>query len=110
MNWNILYTAGARRDLRNIYEYIAYDLLVPDKAEEQTRGIMREIRALEAMPMRYLLYDEEPWYSARLRFLVVDRYLVFYMPNESKNTVNIVRIMYGGRDIRRQLSEAAVEY
>lgn len=27
MSWDIVYTAKARRDLRNIYEYIAYDLL-----------------------------------------------------------------------------------
>lgn len=27
-----------------------------------------------------------------------------------KNTVSIVRIMYGGRDIRRQLNETKIEY
>jgi len=27
----------------------------------------------------------------------------FYLPIESKNVVTIIRIMYGGRDIERQL-------
>ena len=30
MSFEVKYTARARQDLRNIYEYIAYDLLVPE--------------------------------------------------------------------------------
>lgn len=51
MSWNIVYTAGARRDLRDIYEYIADELLVPETAAGQTRRIMKEIRSLVEMPM-----------------------------------------------------------
>lgn len=109
MSWDIVYTAGARRDLRDIYEYIAYGLLVPDTAAGQTQRIMKEIRALGKMPMRFRLYEEEPWHSKGLRFFSVDNYLVFYLPDETQNTVSIVRIMYGGRDIHRQLSETKVE-
>jgi plasmid stabilization system protein ParE len=47
MSWDIVYTAGARRDLRDIYEYIAYELLVPETAAGQTQRIMKEIRALD---------------------------------------------------------------
>ena len=110
MSWDIVYTDGARRDLRNIYEYIAYELLVPETAAGQTQRIMKEIRALEEMPMRYRLYEGEPWHSEGLRFFSVDNYLVFYQPDETKKTVSIVRIMYGGRDIRRQLSETEMKY
>lgn len=110
MNWNIMYTAGARRDLRDIYEYIAYGLFAPEAATRQMQRIIKEIRALDEMPMRFQLYEEEPWHSEGLRFFPVDNYLVFYLPDETKNTVGIVRIMYGGRDIRRQLSETEIEY
>ncbi len=110
MSWNIVYTARARRDLRDIYEHIAYELLVPETAAGQTQRIMKEIRALDEMPMRFQLYEEEPWHSEGLRFLPVDNYLVFYLPDEIKNTVSIVRIMYGGRDIRTQLNETEMEY
>ena len=87
MSWNIVYSEQARKDLRNIFEYIAYELLVPDD-----------------MPLRHHLYEEEPWHSMGIRFFPVDNYLVFYLPNETEGIVNIVRIMYGGRDIRKQLS------
>ena len=109
MRYQILYTAGAKRDLRGIYSYIAEELLVPDTAAGQVQRIMKEIRSLEEMPMRYRLYDDEPWHDLGLRFFPVDNYLVFYLPDENTNTVRIVRIMYGGRDIRRQLDET-IEY
>lgn len=105
MRWNVVYSAQARSDLRNIYEYIAYDLLVPETAAGQTRRIMKEIRALDEMPMRHPLYKDEPWNSQGVRYVPVDNYLVFYLPVEPKNTVNIIRIMYGGRDICNQLIE-----
>ncbi len=104
MSWNVVYSAQAHQDLRNIYKYIAYELLVPETAAEQTRRIMKEIRFLDEMPMRYHLYDDEPWNSQGVRYFPVDNYLVFYLPDEIKNTVNIIRIMYGGRDVHRQLS------
>ena len=106
MNWKVEYSSRARQDLRDIYEYIAYDLLTRDTASKQTGRIMKEIHSLEKMPLRCRLYDEEPWHSQGLRFFPVNHYLVFYLTNEAKHTVTVIRIMYGGRDISRQLSEA----
>ncbi|MDD3363124.1 MAG: type II toxin-antitoxin system RelE/ParE family toxin [Hespellia sp.] len=105
MSWRIVYSLQARQDLRSIFEYIFNELCAPDTAANQSRRIMKSIRDLEEMPLRYRLYEDEPWNSMGLRFFPVDNYLVFYLPNETKNAVNIVRIMYGGRDIRKQLNE-----
>ena len=41
MSMNIVYTLAARQDLRDIYEYIAYTLLVPDTARSLTDRIPR---------------------------------------------------------------------
>ena len=109
MSSGVIYSARARQDLRNIYEYISYDLLVPETATRQTRRIMKEIRSLDEIPMRHRLYDDEPWHSQGVRFFPVDNYLVFYLPDETKNTVYIVRIIYSGRDIKKQLSETTLE-
>lgn len=109
MSYKIVYTAKARRDLRNIYEYIAYDLCASETVARQIQRIMKGIRALEKMPMRFRLYEEEPWHSVGLRFFPVDSYLVFYLSNEEDKLVSIVRIMYDGRDVCRQLSETTRE-
>ena len=105
MIYDVVYSAEARQDLRDIYEYIAYELLVPEIAAGQVDRIMKAARSLEQMPMRHRLYEEEPWHSQGLRFLPVDNYLIFYLPDETNNVVNIIRIMYGGRDVKKQLSE-----
>ena len=105
MSCTVEYTRAAREDLRNIYEYIAYDLLAPEAAAGQVRRIMRNINALNELPARYSLYKEEPWHSKGLRFFPVDNYLIFYFHREALNTVTIVRIMYGGRDIKNQLDK-----
>lgn len=65
---------------------------------------MAAIRKLDTMLNRNRLYEEEPWHSRGLRFFPVDNYLVFYKTNDENEIVYIVRIMYRGRDVRKQLS------
>ena len=101
----IVYTLTARQDLHSIYEYISSKLLAPDAARNTTERIMASIRTLEAMPERNPLYKEEPWHSRGVRFIPVRNYLVFYTINNEADTVSIVRIMYGARDISHQLEE-----
>lgn len=50
MNYTVNYSEKARLDLRSIYEYIAYELLVPDTASKQIGKIIKSIRSLEKMP------------------------------------------------------------
>ena len=105
MRMKIVYTHKARQDLREIYEYIAFTLLVPETARSLTDKIMSEVRSLEEFPERNPLYKDEPWHSQGVRFLPVKNYLVFYTVKMESETVSIARIMYGGRDISRQLGE-----
>ena len=90
----IVYTFRARQDLRDIYEYIAFTLLVPETASKITDKIMEMIRALDSMPDRNPLYKEESWHSKGVRFL-----------DHPADMVSIARIMYVGRDIRHQQNE-----
>ena len=60
---------SARHDIREIYQYIAYHLCQLEAASRQINHIIEEIRSLEFMPMRYKLYEEEPWNSMGLRVL-----------------------------------------
>lgn len=106
MSWKVVYSGQARQDLRDIYEYISYHLLEPETAKKQVRRIRDEICALDHMPLRYRVFDEEPWRGQGVRFFPVNNYLVFYWPDETALTVTIVRIMYGGRDVSRQLMES----
>ena len=101
--WKVVYTEQAEYDLRGIYEYIAFSLLEPEIAKNQTRRIMNAVAKLSQMPLRCHLYEKEPWHSKGLRVLQVDNYLTFYLPLEAQKTVAVIRVMYGGRNIEEQL-------
>ena len=101
----IVYTFKARKDLRSIYEYIAFTLLVPEAAKNTVEKIITTIRSLESMPERNPIYKEEPWYSFGVHFIPVRNYLVFYTINSEAQTIYISRIVFGGRDISHQLDE-----
>lgn len=107
--WKVVYTEQAERDLHTIFEYIAFSLLEPEIAENQSRRIMEAIAKLNKMPLRYPLYEKEPLNSKGLRVLPVDNYLAFYLPVETQTTVAVIRIMYGGRDIEEKLRQMEVE-
>ncbi len=102
-DWTVVYSEHAENDLRGIYEYIAFSLLEPGIARNQTRRIMDAAAKLSLMPLHHRLYEKEPWHSKGLRVLPVDNYLVFYLPVEAQKTVVVVRIMYGGRNVGEQL-------
>lgn len=103
MSYKVIYTQEAEQDLVNIYRYIAINLQVPETAKKQTDRIMTAIEGLNEFPLRHKLYQEDPWHSKGLRILPVDNYVVFYIALEQKNTVVIVRIMYGGRNIDMEI-------
>lgn len=105
MNWEVKFTDRARRDLRNILEYIAHELKEPEIAVALIRTITNEILSLNQMPLRYGVYSEEPWKSQGLRWFPIKKYFVFYYANESENTVYVVRVFYGEQDISHQLNE-----
>lgn len=101
----VIYTINALQDLRNIYEYIAFTLLVPESGRNIVERIMSTARSLESMPERNPIYKEEPWHSQGVRFIPVRNYLVFYTINNVTDTVSVSRILFGGRDISHQLDE-----
>jgi len=105
MTWKVIYTEQAERDLRDIYEYIAYSLLEPETAARQVRRIMDAVVTLNRMPLRHHLFDREPWHGKGLRILTTDKYLTFYLPVEAQGVVAVIRVMYSGRDVVEQLTE-----
>jgi len=103
MIYDVQISDQADADLRSIFEYIAINLQSFQNAAGQLDRLEESIMSLDHMPDRYRAYEKEPWYSRGLRMMPVDNYIVFYIPNHDTNVVNIVRVLYGGRDIDTQL-------
>ena len=103
MKYSIVLTETAQADLSAIFRYIAVDLQSVQNANAQLSRIEKAIVSLDQMPERYRAYDRKNWRERNLRIMPVDNYLVFYVPTHDDTTVTVMRIMYGGRDIDRQL-------
>lgn len=104
MIFNVVTSMQAEEDLRGIFEYIAFELLSPENAGKQLERLEKQILSLDEMPERFPRYGKEPWYSRGLRFVSIDNYIVFYIPDIEEQTVTILRVMYSGRNIEEQLS------
>ena len=107
MIFNVVISIQAEEDLRGIFEYIAFELLSPENAEKQLDRLEKQILSLDEMPERFPRYGKEPWLSRGLRFVAVDNYIVFYLPDIENRLITILRVMYSGRNIEKQLSAFA---
>lgn len=103
MNYRVTLTEQASSDLKEIFKYIAVDLQAKETAAAQLDRIEKAILSLDTMPERFRVYDKPKWREQNLRIMPVDNYLVFYIPDHATSVVTVVRVMYGGRDIDRQL-------
>ncbi len=103
--YSVIYSPEARNDIRDIYSYIAFELLVPGTAEGQVNRIRKVIHSLDFMPSRNAIVDWEPWKSMGMYRVLVDNYVVFYTINNDALTVTIIRIVYGGRDLQNVASQ-----
>lgn len=61
--------------------------------------------SLSDMPYRIKLLDDEPWRSRGLRRLIVMRYYVYFVIMEESKKVQIIGVIYAGRDQGRKLDE-----
>lgn len=108
MMYEVETTDQAETDLREIYEYIAFELLAPDHASEQLDRLETHIEGLGEFPEKFRRYNKEPWHGRGMRVMPVDNYLVFYIPDVETALVTIIRVMYAGRDVDAQLQEHTV--
>lgn len=104
MIFEIEVSEQAENDLREIYEYIAFELQAPENASKQLEHLEEQILSLDIMPNRYRKYEKEPWRSRGLHVLPVDNYVIFYISDNDRKVVTILRVMYEGRDREEQLS------
>lgn len=93
----------ADNDLRGIFEYIAWELLAPENAAGQLDRLEEAISKLDHMPEKFRRYEREPWRSRGLRVFPVDNYLVFYIPDMETKIVTVIRVMYGGTNVDKEL-------
>ena len=97
----IHYAAESRRDLDEIWDYIAYNLQNVSAAERIVNRIMNDVNHLENHAEMGALLSSIVNVESDYRFLVTGNYLTFY--RVSGNDVYVDRILYARRDYLRVL-------
>ena len=105
MKYDVETTEQARIDMKMIYEYIAGTLMEPVIAEKQYSRIEKAVYSLDHMPERFRRYDKEPWRSRNLRVMPADNNIVFYTVDNEKRVATAVRILYGRRNLEKELDD-----
>ena len=103
--YRIRYSPAALDDLKDIYAHIATVLRTPENASKQIHRITEEICSLDFMPCRYEQVDWEPWKNMGMRKVAVNNFVVFYTADQKRMNVTVIRIVYGGRELRRILDD-----
>ncbi len=103
MRYEVKISEEGIKDLKKIYEYIAIFLSQPQAALNQLKRIEKGIMSLDIMPERFKAFEREPWQSRGLRQMVIDNFIVFYIPDNQRALVTVIRVIYSGRNIEKVL-------
>jgi len=97
-NYNVIIELTAQRDLQSILHYIKNILKAPEAANRIYIKIKNEILMLNQMPMRNNVIKEQPYASMGVRKLLIENYIAFYIIDEQKYEVHVLRILYNRRE------------
>ncbi|MFZ5597996.1 MAG: type II toxin-antitoxin system RelE/ParE family toxin [Bacillota bacterium] len=96
--YKVVIELPAQRDLQGILRYIADTLKEPAVARRIYTSIKEQIQALSQMPLRHSVVQDQPYAAMGVRKLLVENYIAFYIINEAKCEVHVLRILYNRRE------------
>ena len=94
MSYQIQITPTAEHDIVRAADYIEFTLKNPEAADNLLDVVTEQIEALADFPQKFRLVDDPVLTSWGIRFVIINNYLAFYMIDEEKQVVIVVRFLY----------------
>ena len=102
--YKIFYMQTATEDIKEKSDYIAFQLHDLDLAEKWYFRLRRLIlENLSTFPLKYSLYDVEPWKAIGIRQFVTRNDVVLYSVDAMSHTVYIWAVCTRGQDVAAHL-------
>jgi plasmid stabilization system protein ParE len=98
MKYEVQISDKAEDDLDSIIDYMISKLKAPRAADNFIRLLEEKIESIEVSPKAYKIIDDEKLSVDEIRVVQVNNYLVFFMIDDKKKVVSIIRVLYGRRD------------
>ena len=102
-NYRIIFTPVASEDLEAIYRYISKELHAEGAAVNLMEKIEASIMRLKVYPFSCNRVEDEFLRKKGYRKLIVENYIAFYLVDEEKQQVTIMRVLYSGQKYQRFL-------
>lgn len=96
-------TPSAVQDLQEIADYISNHLYAPESAIQLLEDIEDAIAAACAYPLSLPAINDDLLRRKGYRKIVVKNYIVFVMPEQQREVLNVMRVMYYARDYLKEL-------
>ena len=96
-NYSVHFTKIAMHDLDDIYRYISEELFTDNVAIEMLKRIENSIMQWREFPKMGSRVRDEYLRMKGYRKIIVDSYITFYIVNDEKEKMIIMRILYGKR-------------
>ena len=99
--YSLVITAPALEDLTGIRSYIAEKLHNSLAASKFSDKIFSSAKSLMLLPKRYRVRKKTQMGQKiqEIRYMPVDNFIMMYCVDDAKHTVNILRVMYGKRNL-----------
>ncbi len=96
--YKVIIELPAQRDLHDLLRYITDTLKEPVIARRIYTSIKEQILTLSQILLRHSVVQEQPYAAMGVRKLLVENYFVFYIIDEEKCEVHVLRILYNCRE------------
>ena len=94
MSYTINITAPALLDIQKALTYIVLNLQNKTAADNLYITINSKINNLPNFPNKYPLVNDPKLLYQQIRYIPVDNYLIFYIIDEAKRQIQILRFLY----------------
>lgn len=96
--YKVIIELPAQKDLQGILRYITDTLKKPEIARQIYTSIKEQILTLSQIPLRHSIVQEQPYAAMGVRKLLVENYIAFYIIDEEKCEVHVLRVLYDRRE------------
>lgn len=97
------FTLNAKNDLNRILAYISIDLSNPIAANNFLNKLLDKIDSICFFPESCPLVINEFIKNDSIRKANVGHYVIYYIYDENESAINIIRIIYGKRNLEEIL-------
>lgn len=101
--YNVKILPLAEEDIVNQTDYIAFELKSPETAIKIAKGLRKTINNLSAFPHRHELDEDEELASYEIRKTYYKSYKIYFVIEESKQIVYILRVFHMLVDSKRKV-------